>query len=178
LWSGRQRLCVDDLAIGRQRVMQCAQDVDHALNWNASQRPAAQGDVEPLSPNVQGSGIMHGEFDAPCLLSRERRVRPRDALFIRVECIDVLRNVGCEGRESTFPTADVDHTGSFESHERCDRARFRSCFVAPMHLRADSLDRRSTRAELLRFPACVFELRPRVRVDELAGLDLLEPVSP
>ena len=44
-------------------------------------------------------------------------------------------------------------------------------------LRFVGLDGGATGAELLRFAACVFELRAGVGVDELTGLDPLEAVT-
>jgi hypothetical protein len=41
----------------------------------------------------------------------------------------------------------------------------------------ERLERRAARAELLGLLSCVFELRPRVGVDELTGLDALEAVA-
>jgi hypothetical protein len=45
-----------------------------------------------------------------------------------------------------------------------------------LHLGLDRLHSRAAGAELLRFAAGVFELRPGVGIDELAGLDLFEAV--
>jgi hypothetical protein len=41
-----------------------AQGVHDALEWDASQRPAAEGDVEPLPRNIERFGVVNCEADA------------------------------------------------------------------------------------------------------------------
>jgi hypothetical protein len=61
-----------------------AQGVHDTLEGDASQRPAAEGDVEPFAGGVKRPDVVDGKADAPCLLARERRARLLNLLGVRV----------------------------------------------------------------------------------------------
>jgi hypothetical protein len=156
------------------------QGVHDALEWDASQGPAAEGDVESLSGQVERFGVVDGKVDAAALLARERRPRRGDVLGARVE----RRQRGCAGggerSQPPLAAADLKHALPFERDKSGDRRRLDPLVVAPLHSlgpRLVGLDGRAAGAEFLCFAAGVFELGAGVSVDELAGLDPLEPVT-
>jgi hypothetical protein len=90
----------------------------------------------------------------------------------------------CAGRsergQSSLAAADFEHALALEWNQRGDRRRLDPVLVAPLHSLAHrlvGLDGGAAGAELLRFPARVFELGASVGIDELAGLDPLEAVT-
>src|SRR6266540_6405372 len=84
-WASRDRLRVDEDRVGGERGVDVVQGVHDALEWNASQGPAAEGDVEALTGHVERFGIVNGEADATTLILRQRRPRGGDVLGVRVE---------------------------------------------------------------------------------------------
>jgi hypothetical protein len=76
-------LGIDEDSVGCERVVDVAQGVHDALEWDASQRPSAQGNVEPLARHVECLGVVDAEADATTLLARQRRPRGRDVLGAR-----------------------------------------------------------------------------------------------
>jgi len=90
----------------------------------------------------------------------------------------------CAGRgergQSSLAAADFEHALALEWNQRGDRRRLDPVLVAPLHSLAHrlvGLDGGAAGAELLRFPARVFEIGASVGIDELAGLDPLEAVT-
>jgi hypothetical protein len=120
------------------------------------------------------------EADLPTLLTRQRRPRGGDVLGTRIE--GVHRRCACssERSQTSLAAANLEQAFPIEWDVRGDRRRLYSIFVALLHSlgpRLVGLDGRAAGAELLRLAACVFELGSGVGVDELAGLDPLEPVT-
>jgi hypothetical protein len=173
-------LCVDQESFWHQRGVEVAQDVHDVLDRDASQRPAAERDVETLTWDFERFCAMHREADAAELLIGERRARGRDVLEARIEGVHRRRARGREHRETAFSAADVEDTHAVETDEVGDRCRLHPSFVASLHrlrLRLERLRRRAARAELERLGARVFELRAGVGVDELPDLDPLEAMA-
>jgi hypothetical protein len=113
--------------------VECAQGVDDTLDVDASQRPAAQGDVEVFALNIQRCNVVYREPRSASLLSRQGRAGLGDTVRIRVERVDVSGNVGCEEGESTLTATDVEHPLPFEPYEGRDRARLHARRVASVH---------------------------------------------
>jgi hypothetical protein len=65
-------LGVDENSIGSERDVDVAQGVHDALEWDASQRPAAERDVESPPGHVERIGVVNCETDAATLLARQR----------------------------------------------------------------------------------------------------------
>ena len=121
---------------------------------------------------------MHCQLCAASLLWRQGRAGPGNTLGIRVECIDVGGDIGCQEGQSTLTAADIEHALSLERNEGRDRVGLDACLISVVHLGLDRLKRRAPGAELLRLSPRVLELGAGVGVDELTGLDLFEPVTP
>ena len=113
--------------------MELAQGVDHALDWNTSQRPSTQGDVEALSSDVQRGDVVHGKLHLTYLLSRQRGTSRCDTLGIRIERVNPGGGIGCEGRQAALSAADVEHALPLEADVGCDGAWLVPCAVASVH---------------------------------------------
>jgi len=123
---------------------------------------------------------MNRETDAATLLARQRSPRGGDVLGARIEGVHRRRVGGSERGQASLAAADLEHAFPVERNERGDRCRLDPLLVAPLHslgTRFVSLDGGAAGAELLCLAARVFELGAGVGVDELAGLDPLEPVT-
>jgi len=156
-----------------------ARGVHDALERDASQRPAAEREVEPFPWEVERFRVVHGESDAAALLVGEHRARGRDVLGARVERVKGRGVRGRERGEEALSAADVEDTFALEWNDVRDRGSFDPGFVASLHrlrLRLVRLEGGAAGAELGRLCACVFELGAGVGVDELSGFDLLEAV--
>lgn len=173
------RLRVDEEAVRDERRVDVVQGVHDALDRDASQRPAAERDVEAFSREIACLRVMDGEPHLLALLDRQGGACRLDVLGLGIEGVD-RRGTGCgESRQPTFAAADVEHAFAVEADETRDRGRLDSGFVEPFHLvlRLVCLDGRAARAVLLRLAARVFEGGAGVRIDELAGLDPLEAMT-
>jgi hypothetical protein len=173
-------LRVDEDGVGGERGVDVVQGVHDALDWDTSQRPAAESEVESFPRDVERFGVVDGEAHAMTLLACQRRPRGCDVLAARVEGIHKRCAVGGECCQSPFAAADFEHALAPERNERVDRRRLDPVLVAPLH----SLERRlvgleggTAGTELLRFAPGVLEGGAGVGVDELSGLDALEAVS-
>jgi hypothetical protein len=156
-----------------------AQGVHDALDRNASQRPAAERDVEAFSRQIACLRIMDGKAHSPALPARQGSACRCDALGFGIEGVDRRGTLGGEGRQPTFAATDIEHAFAVEEGETFDRGRLDSGFVTPFHLvlRLVGLEGRAARAVLLCLAAGVFEGGAGVGVDELAGLDPLEAMT-
>jgi len=65
------RLGVDQQPVGDEDGVDVAQGVHDALERDASQRPAAERDVESFAREIERLGVMDGESDPASLLSRQ-----------------------------------------------------------------------------------------------------------
>ena len=84
-----------------------------------------------------------------------------------------------QGGETAASATHVQDALAVERDEAGDRGRFDAGFVASLHplrLRLVRLQGRASGAEFRGLLARVFELGPRIGVDELSGLDSLEAV--
>jgi len=132
-WLRTDRLRVDEQAAGDERVVDVAQGVHDALGRDASQRPAAQRDVEALAREIERLRVVDGEPDPLALLARQRAARRRHILGVGIERVDRRGTLGGEGRQPTFAAADVEHTLAVEADELRDRGRLDSELVADLH---------------------------------------------
>jgi hypothetical protein len=57
----RDRLCVDEQTVWGERSVDVAQGVHDALDWDASQRPAAERDVEAFPREIACLCIVDGK---------------------------------------------------------------------------------------------------------------------
>jgi hypothetical protein len=157
-----------------------AQGVHDALERDASQRPAAERNVESLAGEVERFGVVDGEADTAALLVGESGACRGNALGIRVEGIDLRRAFGRERGQAASTAADIEDALAVERDDVGNRSRLYSVVVASLHglcLRFVSLERCAAGTELLRLASGVLELGAGVGVDELAGLDSFEAVS-
>ena len=113
--------------------MDVAQSVHDALNGNASQRPAAERDIEALAREVERLGIVDGEADPLPLLGRQCVSRGRNLLGVGIERVDRRGTLGGEGRQPTFAAADVEDTLAVDDDELGDRGGLDSGFVPDLH---------------------------------------------
>jgi hypothetical protein len=158
-----------------------AQSVHDALERDASQRPAAERDIESLARKIESLCIVNAKPNAPRLLFGERRASGRDVLGTRVEGVDGRAMCGCERGEATLSATDVEDALAVERNKCCDRGDFDPRLVATVHrlprVRLVRLEGRAAGTVLQRLAARVFEGRAGISVNELAGLDPLEAVA-
>src|SRR6266566_8051768 len=109
------------------------QSVHDALQWNASQRPAAERDVEALAREVERFCVVNGEADAAVLLARQRRPGDSDVLRARIEGIDRRGVARGERGHAAFATADVKHPLTIERDDSSDRSHLDPVFVTSLH---------------------------------------------
>src|SRR5215211_2326668 len=88
--------------------MNFAQSVHDALDRDASQRPAAEREVEPLARHVQRLRIVDGEAHALLVLRRDRGARCADRIAAGIECVHRRRVAGGETSEPASAAADFD----------------------------------------------------------------------
>jgi hypothetical protein len=127
------RLRIDEQAAGDKRGMDVAQGVHDALDRHASQRPAAERDVEALACDVERLRVVDGEPDPLALLPRQCAACRRHAFGVGIERVDPRGTLGGEGRQPTFAAADVEHARTVEADELGDRGRLDPDFVASFH---------------------------------------------
>ena len=127
---GADRLRVDEHAAGDECGVDAAQGVDHARGLDASERPAAERDVEAIALNVERIGAMHAETHA---LRRYGRPRGRHLLAVRVERVDARRARGCEPGEPAVSAADLEDPGAVERDERLDATGLGLVQVGDVH---------------------------------------------
>ena len=113
--------------------MNSRQGVHDALNGNASERPAAQRDVEPSTLDIERSGVVDREADQIAQLFGQRGGRRCDPLGIRIERIDVRRPLGRECCQPSLAAADVEHTLAVEVDEPADRSGLNAGSITPLH---------------------------------------------
>lgn len=121
----RDRLCVDDEASWDQRAMDLARGVYDALRLDASQRPAAQREVEATPLHVERVRVVDAEGDALAQLARKRRLG--------------LERAGCgEPRQAPFTAADLQHPRAIEVRDFEDRGRLDAVGIAQLHHEDDT----------------------------------------
>ena len=99
----------DDASLGEDGV-DVAQGVHDALKGNASQRPTAKRDVEPLTWKIERFGAMTSEADSIALLIGESSPCLGDVLGARVECEDLRCACGSKPSETPVTAADIEHS--------------------------------------------------------------------
>ena len=103
--------------------MNVSQGVHDASEWNTSQRPAAESDVEPLPRNVERFSVVDCKPDAATLLTGQRLSRCRNVLGARVEGVDRGCTGSCECHQPSVAAADIEHAFPLERYERGARRR-------------------------------------------------------
>jgi hypothetical protein len=131
LWPDRLR--VDEEAAGGEGGVDVAQSVHDALDRDASQRPAAERDVEALAREVERLGVVDGEADTLALLARQCTARRCHVLGVGIERVDPRGALGGEACQPTLAAADVEYALAVEADELGDRGRLDSGFVPPLH---------------------------------------------
>src|SRR5206468_5992171 len=107
-----------------------SQGVDHALRLDASERPAAERDIEALALDVERLGAVHPETDP---LGVRRCPGLLHALGIRIERVDA-RGPRCRVRgQPTLAAADVEDAGALEREELLDASRLDLVQVRDVH---------------------------------------------
>jgi hypothetical protein len=107
--------------------------VHDALDRDASQRPAAERDVETFSREIACLCIVDGKAHSPALLASQGGACCCDALGSGIEGVDRRGTRGGESRQPTFAAADIENVLAVEADEVCDRSRLYSGFVALLH---------------------------------------------
>jgi hypothetical protein len=144
-----------------------AQGVHDALDRDASQRPAAERDVETLAREVERLSVVDADADPLALLACQCGACRSHVLGVGIERIDGRGTLGCEARQPTFAAANVEYS-----------LRLRLRRASPrLGLWPIGLDGGSACAVLLCLAAGVFEGGASVGVDELTCFDPLEPVT-
>ena len=110
--------------------MDSSQGVDHALRLEASERPAAERDVEALALDVERLGAVDAEADT---LGADGSSRRLDPLGVRVERIDARGSSRREAGEPSVAAPDLEDSRVFERHERFDPPRLRPMQVGDVH---------------------------------------------
>lgn len=128
------RLCIHHQAALGERRVDVAQSVHDALDGYASQRPAAEGDVEPFARDCEYFGRMAAEPDPGALLGRQRCLSRTQILLTRVEGIDGRASRRCEAGQAAVATADIKNTFTGEHDELVDRGPLDASLVTAMHL--------------------------------------------
>lgn len=124
------RLGVDEHPARDESRMDAGQGVDHALGLDASERPAAERYIERLALDVERLGAVHAEADVLRVRGNPRLLHP---LLVRIEGVNAGRVFRCEPDQAAFPTADVEHSGTLERHERLDPPRLGLPRVRDVH---------------------------------------------
>jgi hypothetical protein len=110
-----------------------AQRVDHALGRNASKRPTAKSDVEPLPLDVERLRTVNRETHPLSLFTRQPPPSRLDLLFIRVERIDALGIRSHKSRQPTVTTADLQSRRALQPNERLYPSRLNPIPIYNMH---------------------------------------------
>jgi hypothetical protein len=85
-----------------------------ALRLDASQRPSAEGDVEPFTWNLEGFRPMHREAHALPLLVSQRPLRFSDRFSVRVKREHKPCPRGGQSRQAAFTATDVEYAATVE----------------------------------------------------------------
>ena len=127
-WADRLR--VDDNAARDERRVDADQGVDHALRLDASERPAAERDVETLALDVERLGAVYTEADALGVCRRPSLLHP---LGIRVERVDARSPLCREPGEPALPATDVENADALQRDECLDPPRLDLVQVGDVH---------------------------------------------
>ena len=119
--------------------MDVVQGVHDALGLDASQRPAAQGQVEPPPLDVKRGRVVNSETNARPRLWRERLRCGAYALAVGVERIDLRSVLGGEAGQPPLTAADLQHTLATQIDDRGDRGRLGALRIAHSHTADDTL---------------------------------------
>src|SRR5439155_22892186 len=106
---------VDQQATRSEHPVDLVEGIDHALQCDASERPATDDDVERAV--VVRQRLRRADLETCVVDSLVARALPRgsDALGVGVEPVDGPREGGDAEREATVATAEIEH--AFAAHE-------------------------------------------------------------
>jgi hypothetical protein len=90
------------------------QGVHDALRLDASQRPSAEGDVEPLTWHLERFRAVHREAHALPLLVSQRPLRFSDRFGVRVKREHKPCPRRSQSRQAAFTATDVDYPATLE----------------------------------------------------------------
>jgi len=93
---------------------------DDALGLEASERPAAERDVEALALHVERLGAVDPEADESCI-------------DCRLRLLDARGSLGREPGQPTFSAARVENPGAVERDDRLDPLRLDCVQVGNVH---------------------------------------------
>ena len=129
----RDRLRINKQTVCGERSVDVAQGVHDALDRDASQRPAAERDVEALSTEIACLRVVDREAHSPALFARQRGTCRCDALGFGIEGVDRRGTRSGEGRQPTFAAADVEDMLAVEVDETGDGSRLDAGLVSLLH---------------------------------------------
>jgi len=129
----RDRLRINKQTVWGERSVDVAQGVHDALDRDASQRPAAERDVEAFSREIACLRVVDGEAHSPPLFARQRGTCRCDAFSFGIEGVDRRGTRSDEFRQPTFAATDVEDTLAVEADETGDGGRLDAGLVALLH---------------------------------------------
>lgn len=94
--------------------MKQTQGVHDALRLDASQRPSAERDVEPLAWHLKSFRSVHGETHPRPLLVSQRPLRFTDGFGVRVKSQDKTCPGRCHSRQSALTATDIEYPATVE----------------------------------------------------------------
>ena len=118
--------------------MDLAQGVHDALRLDASQRPAAQREVEPTPLHVERVGIVDAERDAIPQLGGQRRGSVRHSVGIGIEGVHLASVARGEPRQPPFTAADLQDPHALEVRNFGDRGGLNALGIAHLHPEDDT----------------------------------------
>jgi len=114
--------------------MDVAQGVHDALNGNASQRPAAEREVESLAPGVECLRRVRAESNSTLLLHCQCGLSRKQVLLTRVEGVDRRVSRCGKGCQTAIATADVKNALPSQRDEMVDGGTFDASLVTAIHV--------------------------------------------
>jgi hypothetical protein len=90
------------------------QGVHDALRLDASQRPPAERDVEPLAWNLESFRPVHREAHALPLLVSQRPLRFTDGFGVRVKGEHKPGLRRSQSRQAAFTATDIEYAATLE----------------------------------------------------------------
>ena len=158
-----------------ERFSESTQDVHDVLGLHSSERPREQHDVERRPWDLDGRRRRRREPDALGELGRQGLSRGFDGVFVRIKGEDACGMLRDRHRQPAVATADLEDACAGEVDYPFERREVRSFGIEDARLiQSDplvGLGRCAAGAEFLCFPPRVLELRARVSIHELPGLD-------
>lgn len=104
-----------------------------ALERDASQRPAAEGQVKPPARHVERLRIMHGEADSVAKVAREGLLGLGHRVGVGIEGVDA-RRARDDGRQPPGSAADLDNLLAVQVDDPGDGRRLSALAITNLDL--------------------------------------------